>query len=272
MKVFGSRYEHEPIPGKILKGIVLRLVFDVGYEGYADLHPWPEYGEAPLDQQLESLLHGKWSTTLQKTLWFAATDAKARRQNRNLLAGLDLPKTHGFDVVKIKMPPIKPLPKNVGLRIDFNGALTRAQFEEWWQKLSGEERGRIELIEDPYPTQESCQVPSHLLFSDWVVNSNWPGIIVKPAREFIVPTGQPIVFTHTLNHPIGQAGAIWEAARFFKNYPKLKRMCGFPLVESKVFAPFNQLWNRQDATLKPAPGAGFGFDAALRDLPWEKIL
>jgi O-succinylbenzoate synthase len=271
MKVFSSRYEH---------GAVLRVVFDVGYEGYADLRPWPEYGEPPLESQLKNWLQGNWSTGLQKTFWFAAVDAKARRQNRNLLAGLDLPRTHafeelapGFEAVKIKMRPEKTrLPSNGRLRLDFNGSLTRVQFEEWWKRLSADEKSRIDWIEDPYSTSEPCEVPSRLLFSDWVRNPHWLGRIAKPSREFVMPTGRPIAFTHSLNHPIGQAAAIWEAARFYKRYPQLKQTCGFPLVEAKAFQKCNLLWNRTGAILKPAPGLGFGFDAVLRELEWERLL
>jgi len=273
MKIFGSRYEHEPLPGKKIEGMVLRLSFGIANEGYADLHPWPELGELPLETQLAGLASGEWTTTLQKSLVFANVDAKARRQNRNLLHGLDLPMSYTNKIKIKKDTDLSSIPEGIRLRLDFNGTLTKQEFESWWEALPLTIRESIDVIEDPYTTIEPCLVPASLLYSDWIANPHWAGKVLKPSRDFSGDSrASKVLFTHSLNHPLGQVAAIWEAARFYKKYPYLKQPCGFSIVDSKSFAPFNTLWHRQGPILKPAPGVGFGFDEALRDLKWEKIL
>src|SRR5687768_11414487 len=45
------------------KGALLRMRTDSGAEGFADLHPWPELGDLPLETQLAMLARGE--TTAQ---------------------------------------------------------------------------------------------------------------------------------------------------------------------------------------------------------------
>jgi hypothetical protein len=81
-----------------------------------------------------------------------------------------------------------------------------------------------------------------------------------------------VMFTHSLNHPLGQVAALWEAARFYKKYPALIQAGGFAKVNSPAFKPFNAVWNWQGSQPKPAPGLGFGFDQQLEALKWERLL
>lgn len=288
MKIHGSRYEHEPIPGKKIAGMLLRVSFGVWNEGYADLQPWPEYGDQSLDEQIHGLQSACLSPLVKKCLLFAGHDAKARRANRNLLHGLDLPSTHAlidssssasdFRYWKIKMMPetdLSKIPAGVRLRLDFNGRLTYAEFLKWWKSLSSATQAIIDVIEDPYSTGEA-HVDTRL-YSDWIENSSWPGKVLKPSRDFSRQEYQrrrykSVMFTHSLNHPLGQVAAIWEAARFYKKYPQLKQAGGFDRVRSSAFKPFNDIWKRQGPKLKPAPGLGFGFDSLLGDLRWERWL
>lgn len=288
MRIDGSRYEHEPLPGKKIAGILLRFSFTLSEVGYADLHPWVEYGDEPLETQLEKLLAAEITPLLNKCLWFAGHDAKARKRSRSLLTGLDLPTTHRLwtsgpmdqdaKVLKLKLAigdSIPRLPPAVRLRLDFNGKPSYREFSNWWSELSPSLQSQVEVIEDPYSTGEADSNPR--FYSDWVENPSWPGKVFKPARDFSLPLYrahryQHVLFTHALNHPVGQAAAIWEAARFYKRYPKLKQAGGFAKLESPVFQSFNAVWSRQGDRLTPPPGFGFGFDEQLRDLSWERLL
>ena len=78
-------------------------------DGFADIHPWPELGDAPLDEQLAMLARGETTPLTRASLKFAAIDAAARRDGRGLFEGLTIPPSHwpgpdppdGFDTVKI---------------------------------------------------------------------------------------------------------------------------------------------------------------------------
>jgi O-succinylbenzoate synthase len=122
--------------------------------GFADVHPWPELGDAPLDEQLALLARGQTTPLTKASLAFASIDAAARREGRSLFEGLTIPPSHwpgpdppeGFDTVKIKS--IDTIPDHVRLRIDFNAMLTPEEFVRIAATLP---RERIDFIEDPCP-------------------------------------------------------------------------------------------------------------------------
>ena len=60
-------------------GALIRAEFAPGSYGYADLHPWPEWGDAGLAEQL---LGG---SLLQQSLWMAKRDHDARVRGTSLL-------------------------------------------------------------------------------------------------------------------------------------------------------------------------------------------
>src|ERR1700759_2831740 len=89
--------------------------------GHADIHPWPELGDAPLDEQLVRLARGETTPLTRASLRMAKIDAAARAAGRSLLADRTIPVSHhlvvdldapfdpaalstqGFDRVKIKL-------------------------------------------------------------------------------------------------------------------------------------------------------------------------
>ena len=46
--------------------------------GFADVHPWPELGDAPLDEQLALLARGETTPLTRASLHWARVDADAR--------------------------------------------------------------------------------------------------------------------------------------------------------------------------------------------------
>ena len=122
--------------------------------GFADVHPWPELGDLPLDGQLALLARGETTPLTQASLEFAGIDAAARRDGRSLFDGLTIPPSHwpgadpppAFDTVKLK--GIDRIPDGVRLRIDFNAALTAGELVQIAAALP---RERIDFIEDPCP-------------------------------------------------------------------------------------------------------------------------
>jgi O-succinylbenzoate synthase len=291
MKIFAAKYMHEPLPGKKMEGALLRVMFGAFCEGFADIHPWVEFGDAPLNQQFST----PNCALLAKSLYFASIDAQARTQSRNLLEGLDLPLSHalvnltdrkhieaklenGFTHFKVKMGDdlsaetkvLESLPMGKW-RIDFNGKLTLKLFTKWWNSLSEQLHKRVDMIEDPFSERESAE-KMNIVFSDWIVNPKWSGRVFKPARDFpfAEPRAKRVVFTHSLDHPLGQITALWEAANYYRRYPTLKDVCGFS--EVRGFEEFYARWSCERPRRRPAPGKGFGFDELLHSQKWERIV
>ena len=49
-------------------------------DGIGCLHPWPEFGDAPIDQQLKILCDGGTSKVIERALYMAEVDGEARRR------------------------------------------------------------------------------------------------------------------------------------------------------------------------------------------------
>jgi O-succinylbenzoate synthase len=69
-------------------GALIEITFDEGTTGYADLHPWTEFGHAPLSDHLASLTKDEPTHLANLALRHARTDAAARRAGVSLFDGL----------------------------------------------------------------------------------------------------------------------------------------------------------------------------------------
>ena len=244
-------------------------------EGFADVHPWPELGDAPLDAQLAMLARGETTPLTAASLRFAAIDAAARGAGRNAFEGLTIPPSHwpgadppaGFDTVKLKS--IDRIPDHVRLRIDFNATLTPDEFVRIAATLP---RERIDFIEDPCPYDAATwrdlrdRTGLCLALDRGNGTEDVDVLVVKPAVQEIPATDAEIVVTSYMDHPLGQLCAAYAAAA-----AGITTTCGLithVLYESDAFIERMQL----DGTrLVPPAGTGFGFDDLLEALPWRRI-
>jgi O-succinylbenzoate synthase len=269
--------------------------------GVSDVHPWPELGDLPLDEQLALLARGETTPLTQASIEFASIDASARRDGRSLFDGLTIPPSHwpgsdpppAFDTVKLKS--IDVIPDRVRLRIDFNATLTPSQFVTVAATLP---RERIDFIEDPCPydavvwrelreqtglrlaldrapsssqhRQEClCQTAGDPMWhrhSCLCSVNSYDVLIVKPALDEIQCTDAEIVVTSYMDHPIGQLCAAYAAAT-----ANITSTCGLithVLFENDLFIERMRI----DGTRLVAPGGtGWGFDDLLETLPWQKL-
>ena len=62
--------------------------------GFADVHPWPELGDAPLERQLTMLARGETTALTRRSLELARIDSDARARSVSLFAGLTIPLSH----------------------------------------------------------------------------------------------------------------------------------------------------------------------------------
>jgi O-succinylbenzoate synthase len=246
-------------------------------DGFADLHPWPELGDSPLEEQLALLARGEPTAQTRASLHLAQLDGDARRRGVSLFEGLTIPASHwpgndppsGFDTIKIK--GVMPVPPHVRVRIDFNAQLSAEEF--LGLSLPKEQ---IDFVEDPCPYDENvwreleARTGLRLALDMWSAAALPPlsntVLIHKPARQIEWPQHSEIVVTSYMDHPIGQFGAAYVAATHAVN-PR----CG--LFTHVLYEPnaFIERIESDGARLLPPRGTGIGFDDLLEDLSWISI-
>jgi O-succinylbenzoate synthase len=196
------------------RGALIKVEFDQGDTGYADLHPWEEFGHPPLETHLTSLTSERPTHLASLALRHARTDAAARRAGLSLFEGLPEVRSHalftdwttapraafeqcageGYTAVKLKIgrgpeSEAKALNQLADLRLrwrlDANASLTTGDepIEVFHTTLLPSIRRNIEFLEDPFPYDASAwlaftereNVP---LAIDWELPSSpppWPG-------------------------------------------------------------------------------------------------
>lgn len=152
-------------------------------DGHGCIHPWPEFGDAPIDEQLEMLLSGTTTPLTEIALRCAQIDGEARRKGVSLFDGMPIPQSHyswsfGQDttpqierVIEEKWPAIKAKgfanwgetlrfldcvaraseSSGLKLRVDFNGCLERHDFEKFCELMPVRVYRHLDLVEDPVP-------------------------------------------------------------------------------------------------------------------------
>ena len=229
-------------------------------EGFADVHPWPELGDAPLDEQLEQLARGETTPLTRRSLWFAS------QWKRDLFDGLTIPRSHwpgsdppdGFDIAKIKMPG-GVLPERVRLRLDFNN--DGEAFARVGPTLP---RERIDFIEDPCPYdpvawREIRQRGFRLALDRQVSVEAVDVLVVKPAVQDVPDVAIPVIITSYMDHPIGQLHAAYVAA----NSTETCGLVTHVLYENDAFIERMKI---VDARLVPPD-----FTDLLEALPWKRL-
>ena len=191
--------------------------------GYGCVHPWPEFGDAPVEEQLRLLSAGITTPVTAMALHCAEIDGKARRAGVSLFEGLAIPRSHysrsfAMDaesqmqrVLDEGWPAIKAKglakheetrrfleecekrfeAKGVRLRVDFNGVLDRPAFETFVESLPPQVRWALDFVEDPFPYDAADweSVRRHwkvrlALDKGWQDGTHgFDAVVVKPARR-----------------------------------------------------------------------------------------
>lgn len=250
-------------------------------EGFADVHPWPELGDAPLEEQLAGLARGETTPLTRQSLRVAALDGDARRRGVRLFDGLTIPESHwpaaagevppAFDTVKVKMSrgaAIDPALLRYRLRLDYNASLSADEFLA--EKLPLDS---IDFVEDPCPFDSARWAELRRRTGVRLAldrgSDDDPAIdvlVVKPAVQDVPASAKEIVITSYMDHAIGQLAAARVAAR-----QAASPRCG--LLTHLLFEndPFFERLRIDGARLVAPPGTGFGFDDLLVELPWKKL-
>lgn len=152
--------------------------------GVGCLHPWPEFGDPPIDEQLEILQSGGSSKVIERALRMAALDGAARQAGISLFPeGLEIPPCHyswdqnqpsepqmtrvleeGWGAIKTKgwanagevLRWLDSFASRAGeaplkLRVDFNSCLEPRKFRNLMEWMNPRTRERLDFVEDPFP-------------------------------------------------------------------------------------------------------------------------
>jgi O-succinylbenzoate synthase len=201
------------------QGALLKVQWANDLIGYSDIFPWPEFGDAPIDDQLFALSRAKVSALVEQSIWLAKRDAARRVLKQNAFEGAPKLRNHflvtdyskvtdatfkeiknaNFTTLKLKLNKdveagakvaLKAIRQHqMMLRLDFNACLDFQMFERFMSFFSKAEVTRIEFIEDPCPWdlsvwKEAAKLAKLALDFEYE-NVNWSAVDSMPF-EFLV--------------------------------------------------------------------------------------
>jgi len=191
--------------------------------GYGCIHPWPEFGDAPVEEQLRLLSQGVTTPVTAMALRCAEIDGAARHAGVSLFEGLEIPRSHyswsfaadaeaqmqrvlaeGWPAIKAKglanygettrflVGCANRLePQGVRLRVDFNGVLDQQAFEKFIESLPPSVRRALDFVEDPFPYDAAAWDAARQRWGvKLALDKGWQdgtqgfdAVVVKPARR-----------------------------------------------------------------------------------------
>lgn len=297
-----------------VEGVLLRWG-----EGIGCLQPWPHLGTATLEEELAALRLGKPLTLARRALAMAALDGLGRMQKRSLWDEVMMPFCHRL-VFAEEVPSeilLRPVKIKVGedlqvvrpwldcayqstqkVRLDPNSkAIEVATWLQWWQSLAQEERGTIELIEDPLPREDvdgwkKLALAGIPLAWDWErplssAKESWfcQAGVYKPAWRSGISAGcvqagkqlSQLVVTGMLGHPLGELYAAWIAARWMQSPPAGWRVSSWHGVSGWETLEDAETWTAllgpdEQGQLKKPSGWGLGLSEQLQFLTWQRLV
>lgn len=203
---------------RVFPGALLR----VG-SGYGCVHPWPEFGDVPIDEQLRLLAEGVTTPVTEMALRCAKVDGEAREAGVSLFQGLDIPRSHyswsfaqdtqpqfervlseGWLAIKAKgyanygettrfLENCARLSDGHDLRfrVDFNGCLDEEACRKFIEFMSVRLYRQMDWVEDPFPYNAAAWAA---IQDKWgaklALDKGWregttgfEAVVVKPARR-----------------------------------------------------------------------------------------
>ncbi len=191
--------------------------------GVGCLHPWPEFGDAPIDEQLRLLRDGAPTALAELALRCASLDGAARTAGVSLFDGLTIPDSHyswsfghasgpqidrllaeGWPALKAKgfsnwgetrrfLDACEHATRDSGLRfrVDFNSCLSPADFHKFIEFMPLRVYRALDFVEDPYPySAEAWQATRQRWEVRLALDKGWrdategfDAVVVKPARR-----------------------------------------------------------------------------------------
>lgn len=275
-------------------GSLLKVTFSEDEVGYTDLHPWTEWGDQPLHEQIRLLKSGTPTQLAQKSLEFAKIDAEARAQGRSVFTQLPEVQSHTLvtdprlvlpsdflgQVVKLKVGRdlkferdwIEAFARGPGLlRLDFNSSVKGNEFLKWISGFSSDVLKKIDFIEDPCVFDADVWSQglrfAQLAVDREVIPSEWRSKFVLIAKPTAIDGDldplefKRVIFTHKMDHQLGARIAQFVASTFYHLHPQKKEICGLDLTGTFAGNGFENFES----------GTGFGYNTILRGLKWTTL-
>ena len=290
--------------GRDRRGTLIRVEDSRGHHGYADVHPWPELGDLPLEKEIEGMRRGHFSRLSRRSLQFALSDLSERSHRHSSFRHLTIPESHwlvgdvhqldieelkkirdfGFTYLKMKVNGtteeveyLNSLPLQLfKLRFDFNARLNPQAFLSWIYQF--DHRDAIDFVEDPTPydaqswvmmrAEAVCALAVDRL-PDGVAADAADVVIYKPAIQTYAPTSGLVCVTSYLDHPVGQMHAALEAAKLAKKQDL--PVCGLASHFAYDVNDYSKSIFMEGSRMIPPEGHGIGFDQLLAEEKWETI-
>jgi hypothetical protein len=197
-------------------GALLKLLAADGSLRYADLLPWPEYGDNSIEKEFVEIKAGRFSKLFLRALELSSVsvigNSKHLTGNHFIISDLSMFKfaevqeleNQGHSVLKLKVGTDLDFETNwlnqmkslkFRFRLDFNSKLNLEQFKYFIEKLDASMHERIEFIEDPMPYNFSdWRAASELMplaidfeYENWVKSNitevPFNVIVLKPVRQ-----------------------------------------------------------------------------------------
>lgn len=191
--------------------------------GFGCVHPWPEFGDVPVEEQLRLLAEGITTPVTAMALRCAEIDGAAREAGVSLFDDLEIPQSHySWSFAQATEPQIQrvisedwPALKAKGyanygetrrflelcarageksglkLRVDFNGCLDARGFSQFIEFMPLRTYKQLDLIEDPFPYDASLWKEAQQRWDvKLALDKGWrdgtegfSSVVVKPARR-----------------------------------------------------------------------------------------
>ncbi len=311
------RYTLEPVaqPNRLSdarprKGALLRVRFQgLPHAGHADLFPWTELGDEPLEDQLDALRKGVPYSLGAASLCWAHHEAKALREGKALLgetpvashATLTGPSPLPADCNRAKLKVGAPevgrwseteafLRSHAGVRwrLDFNGLFRDLEgARKFWRGVSPDVRERIEFVEDPMAGALMEDAALKEVFRGTKVavdRAATPRAVARADLWVVKPVcfspdhlfshvrhfPREVVVTSNMDHPLGQLIAL-HAAQELRGCLG-ERLLDGGLITHGLYAPHaHSHWVEvRGACLRATSrGPGWGLGEVWERLTWE---
>ncbi len=268
------------------EGSLIKITDAEGHWGVADICPWPSLGDLSLKDEIRYK-----ASLFQRAIVLATEDLHARQQEKSLLRnhwvdnnilvtnyssfnfkdpafqGKTL-KIKGDHQVESLAEILNAAPTYLDFRIDFNGVLTKDEFQRFLKLLS--DSVKIQYIEDPsvyepeFWNRWNKQRP---LASDFIpASDHFKFKIIKPAREALGHY-ENFTITSAMDHPVGLAHALRIAQNFAQNKSGLLTL---PLYEKTEFHECFIYRNESEINFshQMLKETGIGMTEALKQLKW----
>lgn len=278
------------------RGLLVRWEAEA-HAGHADLFPWPELGDANIDELRADLRQQVANSLSRAALAWARYEATAQREGRMFFPAPDVVShvtllpgaATTAPLAKAKISTANPQEAidilarspHTRFRFDLNGLFSDADSAmSWWRALAPFHQ-RIDFLEDPtvsehVPSARAWFPGSKIAldrFSDQTLWSHANVLVMKPSAA--IPAAAPdftgtLVVTSVMGHPLGQLQALHAAQRWCAE--------GAPIVEAGLlthdcyFPHAHSEWvTAAEGCLRPAnaTGLGWGMNTQLHSLPWE---